>query len=65
MATALTSGEMEARLRRHDGVFRWFLMRVEPLRDESGKIVRWYGTCTDIETLKETEAQARRVPPRN
>src|ERR1700741_3068121 len=52
-------GEMEARLRRHDGIFRWFLMRVEPLRDETGKIVRWYGTCTDIETLKETEAKLR------
>ena len=52
-------GEMEARLRRHDGLFRWFLMRVEPLRDEAGKIVRWYGTCTDIETLKQTEAQLR------
>jgi formate hydrogenlyase transcriptional activator len=53
------SGEMEARLRRYDGVFRWFLMRVEPLRDEAGKIVKWYGTCTDIETLKETEAKLR------
>jgi formate hydrogenlyase transcriptional activator len=52
-------GEMEARLRRHDGVFRWFLMRVEPLRDETGMIVRWYGTCTDVETLKETEAKLR------
>ncbi len=52
-------GEMEARLRRHDGVFHWFLMRVEPLRDETGKIVRWYGTCTDIETLKQTEAKLR------
>src|SRR5271167_589693 len=52
-------GEMEARLRRHDGMFRWFLMRVEALRDETGKIVRWYGTCTDIETLKETEAKLR------
>src|ERR1700726_2551442 len=52
-------GEMEARLRRHDGVFRWFLMGVEPLRDETGKIVRWYGTCTDIETLKQTEAKLR------
>jgi len=52
-------GEMEARLRRHDGVFRWFLMRVEPLRDETGKIVRWYGACTDSETLKETEAKLR------
>jgi formate hydrogenlyase transcriptional activator len=52
-------GEMEARLRRHDGVFRWFLMRVDPLRDETDKIVRWYGTCTDIETLKQTEAKLR------
>jgi formate hydrogenlyase transcriptional activator len=52
-------GEMEARLCRHDGVFRWFLMRIEPLRDETGKIVRWYGTCTDIETLKQTEAKLR------
>jgi len=52
-------GEIEARLRRHDGVFRWFLIRVEPLRDAAGKIVRWYGTSTDIETLKETEAKLR------
>jgi formate hydrogenlyase transcriptional activator len=52
-------GEIEARLRRHDGVFRWFLMRIEPLRDETGKIIRWYGTCTDIETLKQTEAKLR------
>jgi formate hydrogenlyase transcriptional activator len=59
LLTSGDSGEMEARLRRHDGVFRWFLMRVEPLRDETGKIIRWYGTCTDIETLKETEAKLR------
>ena len=52
-------GEMEARLRRRDGVFRWFLMRVEPLRDEAGKIIRWYGICTDIQILKETEAKLR------
>src|SRR5580693_3713619 len=52
-------GEMEARLRRFDGVFRWFLIRVEPLRDGAGKIVRWYGTSTDIETLKQTEEKLR------
>ncbi len=52
-------GEMEARLRRYDGVFRWFLMGVEPLRDETGKIVKWYGICADIETLKQTEAKLR------
>jgi formate hydrogenlyase transcriptional activator len=59
LLTSGESGEMEARLLRHDGVFRWFLMRVEPLREESGKIIRWYGTCTDIETLKQTEAKLR------
>ncbi|PYV96636.1 MAG: hypothetical protein DMG86_20125 [Acidobacteria bacterium] len=48
-------GEVVARIRRHDGVFRWFLMRVEPLRDETGKIVRWYGTQTDIEDHKRKE----------
>src|SRR6267154_6670753 len=47
--TAGEAGEVEARLRQHDGSFRWFLLRAEPLRDETGKIVRWYGTSTDIE----------------
>ncbi|MFY9976844.1 MAG: PAS domain S-box protein [Candidatus Sulfotelmatobacter sp.] len=49
------SGEIEARLRRHDGVYRWFLIRVAPLRDEEGKIIRWYGTSTDIEDRKRAE----------
>jgi formate hydrogenlyase transcriptional activator len=52
-------GEMEARLRRHDGEYRWFLFRVEPLRNELGNIVRWYGTNTDIENLKRTEEKLR------
>ena len=52
-------GEIEARLRRHDGVFRWFLIRVEPFRDETGKIIRWYGTSTDIEALKQTQEKLR------
>src|SRR5712672_2697131 len=52
-------GEVEARLRRHDGTFRWFLIRVEPLRDETGKLLRWYGTSTDIEALKQTEEKLR------
>src|SRR5260370_27276633 len=53
------SGEIEARLRRHDGVFRWFLIRVEPLRDQTGKVIRWYGTSTDIPELKQTEEKLR------
>lgn len=52
-------GETEARLRRRDGTFRWFLIRGRPLRDGTGKIVRWYGTTTDIESLKRTEAKLR------
>ena len=52
-------GEIEARLRRHDGIYRWFLIRVEPFRDETGKLFRWYGTSTDIETLKQTQEKLR------
>src|SRR5882762_325302 len=49
-------GELEARLRRADGVYRWFLFRVEPLRDPQGAIVKWYGTNTDIDDRKRAEA---------
>jgi formate hydrogenlyase transcriptional activator len=51
--------ELEHRLRRHDGEYRWFLFRLEPLRDELGNIVRWYATNTDIENLKRTEEKLR------
>jgi PAS domain S-box-containing protein len=44
------------RLRRHDGAFRWFLSRAVPLRDASGRIVRWFGTNADIEAQKRAEA---------
>jgi hypothetical protein len=44
--------ELEGRLRRFDGTYRWFLFRVCPVRDESGKVVQWYGTCIDIEDRK-------------
>jgi len=50
-----TPVEVEARMRRFDGVYRWFLFRANPLRDESGKIVRWYGTNIDIEDRKKAE----------
>src|SRR5205814_6880303 len=48
-------GQIEARLRRFDGEYRWFLIRFEPLQDEHGEIVNWYGTNTDIEELKRGE----------
>jgi len=41
-------GEGEARLRRHDGEYRWFLFRANPVRDESGSVVKWYGINIDI-----------------
>jgi PAS domain-containing protein len=47
------------RLRRHDGVYRWFLIRHEPFRDESDKIIMWYGTSTDTETLTQTQEKLR------
>jgi PAS domain S-box-containing protein len=49
-------GETIARLRRFDGEYRWFLFRGVPLYDESGKLLKWYGTNTDIEDRKRAEA---------
>ena len=54
-------GEAEARLRRYDGDYRWFLFRTNPLRDETGTIVNWYGVNTDIEDRKRAEAALRRA----
>lgn len=48
-------GEAEARMRRHDGEYRWLLFRVSPLRDGAGTIVKWYGINTDIQDLKRAE----------
>ena len=52
-------GGLEARLRRFDGEYRWFLFQAEPLRDEAGNIVKWYGSATDIEDRKLTEVALR------
>jgi PAS domain S-box-containing protein len=52
--------ETEARLRRNDGEYRWFLIRANPLYDESGRIIRWYGVNTDIEDRKRAEDAVRR-----
>ena len=48
--------EIEYRLRRRDGTYRWMLGRALPLRNEAGEIVRWFGTCTDIDDLKRAQA---------
>ena len=61
---ALAAGkpfEKEARLRRADGQYRWFLIRAVPLRDEQGNIANWYGTSSDIEDLKKAEDHVRLI----
>ncbi|WP_166257646.1 EAL domain-containing protein [Marinobacter salicampi] len=56
--------EIEYRLRRWDGVYHWMLGRALPMRDAEGNIVKWFGTCTDIDDLKRTQErldEAQRV----
>jgi PAS domain S-box-containing protein len=50
---------VESRLRAADGSYRWFLMRGEPLEDADGNVIRWFGTCTDIDDMKQAEAELR------
>jgi PAS domain S-box-containing protein len=54
-----TPHEFEVRMLRHDGIFRWFLFRLSPLKDERGDVTRWYGTGTDIEDRKQAEDRLR------
>ncbi len=56
--SALHTGDpydVEYRLRGKDGTFRWFLGRANPIRDAKGEIVKWFGTCTDIENQKQNQ----------
>jgi PAS domain S-box-containing protein len=55
---AISSGsafESEGRLRKSDGSYRWFLIRYNPVRDEEGKVLRWYAACADIDDRKRNE----------
>ncbi len=55
---ALTAGkpyEMEYRLLGKDGKFRWFFGRAHPIRNADGAIIKWFGTCTDIENQKHNQ----------
>jgi len=61
-------GDVEARMRRHDGQYRWFLFRTNPLYDDAGNLLQWFGVNTDIEdrkraqdALSETQAALARV----
>jgi PAS domain S-box-containing protein len=61
---SLTQGvdyEIEFRLRRHDGRYRWHLGRASPERGAQGRIIRWFGTNTDIDDRKYAEENARKL----
>lgn len=53
--------DLESRIRRREGEYRWFLLRAEPWRDSRGSVVRWYGTNTDIDDQKRALQQTTRV----
>jgi formate hydrogenlyase transcriptional activator len=62
LKSTLSSGsphETEARLIRNDGKYLWFLFRYNPLRDEQGRVVRWYVAGTDIEDRKQAEERLK------
>jgi PAS domain S-box-containing protein len=56
--------DLEYRIRRYDGEYHWFKTRGVPVRDGEGKIVYWFGTCTDIEDVKRLEAALREADHR-
>ena len=59
--TGIRSGspyEIECRIRRHDGVYRWHLVRVVPFKDERDQLLSWYGTATDVNDAKRLYHQA-------
>ena len=62
--TALLTGqgyETEYRMKRKDGHYRWQLVRVVPLKDDAGKILKWFGICTDIDGQKRTQPTSPNV----
>src|SRR6266436_5630821 len=51
--------DVDQRVRRFDNIYRWFRTNAQPLRDRSGRVIRWYGVATDIEDLKRAEEGLR------
>jgi len=52
---------VESRLRRADGEYRWWLIRGVPQRDAAGRILKWFGTCTDVHDLKTAQLDVARI----
>ncbi|MET3918447.1 PAS domain S-box-containing protein [Variovorax sp. OAS795] len=64
---AVAAGEaclIEHRMRRHDGVYRWFQFQAVPQRDDGGRLVRWYGSITDLDDVKRKDAELRAMETR-
>jgi PAS domain S-box-containing protein len=62
MARNFAKGEpytMEYRRRRHDGLYRWFKTSVQPLKNQEGEVIRWYGILTDVDDLRRAEESLR------
>jgi len=59
--TNISNYALECRLRRADGAYRWWLIRGEPQRDTAGQVLKWFGTCTDINDLKVAEMEVTRT----
>ena len=60
-AAAATHFEQEARLRRPDGTWCWFLIRAVPQLDPAGRVIRWYGSCTDVDERRRAETRQGRL----
>ncbi len=61
---AIAEGEpyqIEYRLRRHDGEYRWHLARVVPLKDAGGRVINWFGTATDVHDMKLADQETRKA----
>lgn len=52
---------IECRLRKHDGTYRWWLIRGVPIKDENDIIIKWFGTCTDIDEVKSIENEIKKL----
>ncbi len=53
--------DVEFRVRRHDGIYRWFKTRATPIQDQTGRVIKWFGSNTDIQDLRDTEDALRSV----
>ena len=56
---------LECRLRRADGIYRWWLVRGVPALEQEGRIYKWFGTCTDIHDIKEAQEELRQNEQRH